>query len=113
MPTKTQRVRLAAVEAKRKPPPRVFVVIGADEPRRPGDVYIGGVPTDERPGPDDVVVRVMYEQSPVTNPAPGAASAPPVPPPPVQSADVPPVPTIEPDSRIGRAYGAGWRNQQP
>lgn len=53
--------KLEAAAAPPKPPPRVFVVIGADEPRQPGEITIGGVPTDERPGPDDVlhVIRIV------------------------------------------------------
>ena len=64
MPTKAQRTRLEAVERRRQPAPRIVVVIGGDEPRRPGEIVIGSPP----PRPGDVVLQVHYEQAPVKNP---------------------------------------------
>lgn len=61
--------RLQRLERKKTKPPRIFVVIGSDEPRHPGEITIGGMPTDERPLPRDVVFQVEYDPAPITNPA--------------------------------------------
>lgn len=117
MPTKMQRTRLDRLAARRRGPSRIFVTIGDGPLDGDGPVYtLGGVPTAERPGPDDIVIKLEYEQAPVTNPAALARE----PAPTVPDVVVPSVvhdeagPRIDPESRIGKAYGVGdpWRRRR-
>ena len=63
--------RLARLEAARQSsiPVRMFVIIGSDEPRHPGEITIGGHPTDETPLDSDIVIKLHYGQVEPTNPA--------------------------------------------
>lgn len=70
--------RLSLLEAARQSsnPVRVFVIIGSDEPRQPGEITIGGHPTDETPLDSDITIKLHYGQVEPTNPAPIGATLP-------------------------------------
>ena len=104
----TMAARLTALEARRLPQPRIFVVIGDGEPRHPGEIWIGGRRTDETPAPHDVVIQLTYAPAELTNPQPAPSVTPP--PNPVASVpDVVEVPAVDAlalkaRQRVERAY---------
>lgn len=75
------------------------VVIGPDEPRRPGEILLGGNPDPARPG---VTLVVHYVAGEISNPQPADVDPPPVASAP--AAEVQRAPWLDPNSRIGRAY---------